>query len=90
MTTIHKYILEAGTTELQLPRNYEILTVRVQDSAFGSGVMLYAQVNPTEPKVFVKFLIVPTGGEIPEGATKYLATIEVTMGLIFHVFQIFD
>lgn len=69
-----------------LPKGAKVLTVRVQDSAFGHGLMVWAKVDPSAKIESVQFYVISTGEVVPSFA-KYIATIETELGEIQHVFQ---
>jgi hypothetical protein len=59
-------------------------------------IMLYALVTPpveNEPKVKRRFLVAPTGGEIPEWPEdRFIGTVTITniynMQYVFHIFEV--
>lgn len=86
MKKIFKYKLELRARgSLELPEGADILTARFQNSTFGSGLMIWAAVNPEARKERKAYAVLPTGEEVPEGL-KYLATVETPSDLIFHVY----
>ena len=85
MATIYKYAIEPGRTEVQMPRDAQVLTVQMQ---FGNPFM-WAKVDPrlkTERRVFDVFC---TGHEMPDDPRLiYVGTFQMNNGaLVWHVFD---
>jgi len=83
MKVIWKFTIRPFTTTVRMPRGAEILTVREQHGE----PQIWALVNPRELMGDREILIVPTGGDVPEGG-KFVGTFFIENGsLVFHVFD---
>jgi hypothetical protein len=71
--------------ELALPAGAEILSVQAQ----ANMPVVWALVDPEAPVKFRKFLLLNTGGIMPENMDyKYLGTYQLNGGgLVFHLFE---
>lgn len=86
MKTIHKYPLQTtGLIHLQMPMWALPLTVQLQQ-----GIpTLWAQVDINQPTITKSFFVVVTGGPLPEGALKYIGTVQMHEGnFVLHVFEV--
>lgn len=84
---IWKFDLETGpVTIIEMDADAELLGVRLQSSAFGTGLKLWAVVNPDAPKVERRFVIVPTGGQVL-AEDKFVSSVELSGGVMIHVFE---
>jgi len=89
MARIWKYEVKPGPQEIELPEGAQFLTVRRQDSQFGSGVFTWFLIRgPQDDKKEKRlFMVVPTGEEFECTLNdRYLGTIEVNT-LMFHLFE---
>lgn len=87
MSTIWKYALQPGRTELEMPGGAELLTVQMQ----GDTPTLWAQVWPGEPVVRRVLDVYGTGHKMPPDPGKYVATFQMDDGtLVWHVFDATD
>lgn len=87
---IYKYevpAMPADTTEftVRMPLS-KVIAIRPQRSLFGSGLMLWCEVDPEGELLDRTFRWVPTGGDVPENHS-YLGTFEFEMGLMFHLYR---
>lgn len=84
MHTIWKYTLQPHT-ELNMPKNAEILTVGTQ----GKDIVLWVKVNPEAPKETRTFMGFGTGHDIPDKLSlTYIGTVSFNDGsLVFHIFE---
>lgn len=85
MLTIYKYEVTTEFT-LQLPTNYEILSVADQHGI----TQMWVKVDTELPKQDVEFICYGTGHEIdPELNLKFIDTFPAVGGMfIFHLFQV--
>jgi hypothetical protein len=83
MSTIWKYKLFPGRTELEMPRGAELLTVQMQDSV----PTLWALVYPAERLEGRVMHIYSTGQGMPPDPGVYVATVQDELGLVWHVFD---
>lgn len=86
MKTIYKYEIKHKQEELHIPIGYETIRVAYQNSNYGSGLFLWAIVNPKQPLSSCTISIIHTGEEVPDGY-KYICTIEKENGIILHVLK---
>jgi hypothetical protein len=87
MKTVWKFPLASTVvTKLQLPVGAQVLTVQMQYDE----PQLWVLVDPQAPKEERRFQLVGTGHEFePQGALKYINTIQVQGGLfVFHLFEV--
>lgn len=86
-TRIFKFELPMAVshrTTVKMPAGAKILTIQTQRN----HPMIWAEVDPNSEYESRKFLIMNTGGEIPDGEFKYIATFQVDEGsLVFHVYE---
>ena len=84
---IWKFILRPFDKEVVVPAGAQFLTVQMQ----GGFPVLWALVNPDQPKVRRKILLVGTGWTAdnwPPGGFPYIGTFQLEeMGLVFHLFD---
>lgn len=71
----------------RMPIGAKILRIAYQDSKFGSGIKLWAEVDPDADQEIRKFAIVPTGQSVPAKG-KYITSYETLNGLMFHIYDI--
>ncbi len=82
---ILRYDLQLGDeVALQLPRGAEVLTAQVQ----GGRPVLWALVDPDEPRVLRRFQLHKTGEPAPGflGGERHLATLQVGEDA-YHLFE---
>lgn len=83
-TTIWKFPLTMGNTEIQIPANAHVLSVQMQ----GDTITLWAWVNPAEPLVTRTFRIFGTGFTVDEDAGfDYWDTVQDRSGFVWHIFE---
>jgi len=92
MKTIYKYILSSAGNfdapekcEIELQKNAQILSVQNQKE----GIVVYALVDPSLPKVKREFRICGTGDTFSLDIEnfKFVGTVQLLGGiLVFHVF----
>lgn len=83
MDRIFKYQLDLvnGPQPVMLPDESTLLTAQMQNG----NICVWARVNPDSPSRMFFFFVVGTGHPMPEGASQYLATVQ--MGpFVWHVF----
>jgi hypothetical protein len=89
MKVVYKY--EFGNSlqaEIDLPIGFKIVRVAYQYSAFGKGLMIWAEVNPDEKKTIpIKFKWFMTGQVIEDPLMIYVTTLEHTDGYMFHLYR---
>ena len=85
MSTIYKYPLEPGRTQLQIPHGAQALTVQMQNGT----PCLWAKVDPTRPAELRIFDVYGTGNAMPDDPRMlYVATFQMEGGaLVWHVFE---
>lgn len=84
MTTIYKWTLTPGSTDLHMPAGARVLTVQMQ----GDQPQLWALVEPEQPKEWRTFEIYGTGNPMPANPGEYVATFQMDGGsLVWHVFE---
>lgn len=97
MLIIHKYQLSLhGTTTLQIPKGYQILTVQFQiertasvqfQSQRKASVVWIAHSDATDVEdVMLQFTGLWTGESFPTSPGQYLATIQTDSGMVTHYF----
>lgn len=84
MRIIWKFTIEDPHAPLRMPAGAVILTAQVQHGA----VVLWAEVDPSAPKVERAMFVVPTGGPCPTTAEAlYVGTVQIRGGsLVFHIY----
>ena len=87
MKTIYKYKLEPGYTELNLPKNAEILMVNVQnDKAF-----IWAEVDKDAEEELRHFVVAGTGHALPTNKKQHIGSFLMDEGMfVFHAFELLD
>ena len=84
MATIWKFPLTDTKTELDLPRNAQVLSVHVQESE----PCLWALVDPSEPPETRKFRAYATGESIQDSLGDFIGTVLLQGGAyVLHVFE---
>lgn len=83
-----------GKSTVVLPLDAKMLTARYQNSAFGRGLFLWADVDPDDNTLADHTIHVFATGEpfddhspLYGGTLHYLATVEDGAGLIWHVYH---
>lgn len=85
MNTIWKFPLESAWQELSMPPQANILCVQMQ----GEVPCLWAVVDPyTTERVHRRFNSRPTGEVFEGDPGKYIGTVQMRSGLVFHVFEV--
>lgn len=82
MHTIFKYKI-GPVTEIELPKNAEILTVGSQ----GSDIFLWAKVDPQAEKETRRFVGFGTGHDIPDQLQLAFIGTVFFGELVFHIFE---
>jgi len=83
--TIWKYCIPLEPTTLDMPRLAQVLTVQMQ----GDQAVLWALVDPSQPKCKRRFAIFGTGHDIPDEVGNYIGTFQLLGGtLVFHLFEV--
>lgn len=84
MIAVYKYTLNLiRRQELLIPQNAKILHIGEQNSQ----ITLWAQVNTSEDKTKLPIFIFGTGHPIPSPDLEYIGTVQMTNGLVSHVFM---
>ena len=85
MTTIYKYRLEPGRTELRMPEGAQVLTVQMQHGV----ACMWAKINPEMSQEDRTFEVYGTGHELPDDPRLlYVASFQMEDGaLVWHVFE---
>ena len=81
MKTIHKFVLEPEA-EIETYADAKFLSIQMQD---GRPVAWFeVDTNNFIEKIYIRFF--GTGHEVSEDAAKYLASVQVGNGLVFHAY----
>ena len=84
MQTVWKYELFHCRNILSLPKGAKSLSVHSQGD---NKMYLWAMADPEHPTEPRKFMVIPTGGEVPPDG-QYIGTIYLDSGrFVFHVFE---
>lgn len=92
MRTIWKYAIppiidREGVFAVTMPEGSGFLALQHQPAAHGP--QMWFEVSPDLPPVRRRFVVVPTGGEVPGAVRQYLGTFQVDAGLgVYHVFEL--
>ncbi len=85
---IWKYPLKSNVnvSEIEMPVRAKILSVGTQHG----NICMWAYVDTNEKRTRVRrFVVCPTGEDIPQNAESFLGTVKLYDGaLIFHVFEV--
>lgn len=82
---IYKYDLSGGT--VQLPKNATILKVAEQND----HLCLWANVDSSdEPLELRSFEAIPTGIPLDERPRRYIDTVLLSNGLVFHIYELLN
>lgn len=85
MQTVWKFHLQiGGVWEVEMPANAEILSLALQ----GDDLFFWAKVEPGNAFVRRRFIVVGTGNAMPSRTLKFLGTVHLDNGLVFHAFEI--
>jgi hypothetical protein len=85
MITIHKYHLNGGSPQISLPTGAKLLHVGEQSDS----IVIWAKVNTENETEERNFVVYGTGHQIdPNEAIKYIGTVQLSYGLVFHVFEL--
>jgi hypothetical protein len=85
---IFKYELTGTAIDIKMPDHSEILSVGLQ----GDKIMVWALVNNALPLVTKSFQVFGTGWDISNLVAeklKFIGTVQMSDGLVFHVFERF-
>lgn len=92
MKVIYKY--EYGPevcTTIKLPVNFKIIRVAHQNSRYGKGLMLWAEIDADEQEsIPVHFEWFNTGEAITDKIMNYVASLENNNGQIMHLYHSYD
>lgn len=81
----YKYELNAGVTELQLPKGAKDFTVAVQHR----GIFLWATVDKNVEMETKRFLVLGTGMEFSREPTSFIGMVMTPdHNWVFHVFEL--
>lgn len=84
MRKIFKYELAHTDVHIKhLPCDCTILSVQEQNGA----LVMWAEVDPDSEYIRMNIYIVGTGNPMPEGANTYIGTVQMSNGLVWHVFS---
>jgi hypothetical protein len=83
MKTIWKFVIGFSST-LEIPKGAEFRFLCVQDTAVGSDLCLWFEVDPSQPKEPRKFHVVGTGHHVR--GNKYLGSFQNTP-FVWHVYE---
>jgi hypothetical protein len=84
MKTIHKFVLDYGTTNISLPLCSEVLTAQMQHDA----ICLWVAVDTDQATCIRTFIVKGTGHALPERGLRYVSTVQEGGGaLVWHVFE---
>ena len=84
---VWKYTLDSMTTNvISMPLGARIISVDSQREE----ICIWVLVDTDEKKTMIhRFVVCPTGGDIPETVEYFLGTAQLQNGaLVFHVFQL--
>jgi len=84
--TIWKYpLVITDTQNVMMPEGADILTAQIQH---GSGLCVWALVNPDAPQQRREIEILGTGNPAPDAKRRYIATVQMLGGnLVWHIFE---
>lgn len=83
MEAIHKWAFHvAERTIVEMPLGSRLLTVQEQHGY----LTLWAEVDPAQPMVDHMLMVRGTGHKPPDKAS-YLATVQMTDGLVWHIYD---
>ena len=83
---IYDIQIKAKTT-ISLPSDFEIISTKIQDSAYGNGLYIWYKTNNDLPSQDYTFTIVPTGDSVITNDHIHVESMEETRtGLIMHLF----
>lgn len=84
--TIWKFPLVLTDVQtVMMPEFGQILTAQMQN---GSGLCLWAFVNPESPLQPRTIVVLGTGNPAPENPGKYISTVQMQGGaLVWHIFE---
>lgn len=84
--TIHKYPLTIGRTVHEMPAGADVLTAQDQ---YGT-LTLWASVDLINQRARRFFDVYGTGHALPADPGKYIATVQMRDGLVWHVFEAYE
>lgn len=80
MKTIWKYIIQPDTTEIEIPEDFEPLSIQMQRG----DLCIWAKVTPGKSMKWVKIHVIGTG-HVFRDAGKFIGTVQID-DLVFHIF----
>lgn len=81
--TVHKFYLTPGVQTVVTHAGVKWLHASTQ----GTGMVLWGEVDTSQPKVKSQVAVIATGQELPEGPRQFLGTCQVLRS-VFHVFHL--
>lgn len=88
MRAIYKYAYGTSVkATIEMPVDATIIRVAYQKSAYGDGLMIWAEVFTDEPMEKVNFKLFATGEKIRPTSMEYVASIENPQGMIIHLYK---
>ncbi len=84
MPVIYKYTLTDHECTLRLPADADLLSVDFQN---GTGLVVWALVDPENPVTSRHFAIYATGEPLPDNPGHYVGTATTPAGIVWHVFD---
>lgn len=84
MKTIHKYNIDQCGGIIQMPAGYEIISAQNQNEK----IVIWAIVSAGNPLVDVWIAIYGTGFTIPNRNEMFIATVQMSNGLVWHLFLV--
>lgn len=83
MKTIYKYTLSSPQNEVDLPREFKILHLALQNEI----PCLWAEVDDIKPLIRMTVTFYGTGHIVPDNAGNYIGTVLMHDGsLVFHAY----
>ena len=84
MKTIHKYALKPqGAQKVKMPEGAQILHAGEQEGS----LFIWARVNTEHKPENRKIEVYGTGHEVNEFDLEHISTVQMSNGLVFHVFE---
>lgn len=81
---IYKYPLPIPECTVRMPARAQILTARMQNNI----ICLWAQIDEKIPiNVYRTFVCLNTGTAFDAHDMRYIATVEATNGIIWHIYE---
>lgn len=84
---IHKQLIPIGvdTHVIPIEKGYKFISVQRQYA----DVAIWYECSPNAPHINVEIHLVKTGEELPDGALKYLGTVQIGLNILYvvHVYE---